>query len=121
LNANQHANNEPPTEQDQIHACHCISLPLSSQYTQYYLQAGYGLACAVASAKMALFAEALSLRFDPFGAMSFVVRSIWGIVFCGSINWNHLDALRLWFDIHHHRHDHCTMMKRWRDAPSICV
>jgi hypothetical protein len=27
----------------------------------------------------------------------------------------------LWFDIHHHFHDHCTIIKRWRDAPSICV
>jgi hypothetical protein len=28
----------------------------------------------------------------------------------------------LWFDIHHHCHDHCTIIKRWRDAaPSICV
>jgi hypothetical protein len=35
---------------------------------------------------------------------------------------NHLDVLRLWFDIHHHCHDHCTIIKRWRDAaPSICV
>jgi hypothetical protein len=27
----------------------------------------------------------------------------------------------LWFDIHQHCHDHCTKIKRWRDAPSICV
>jgi hypothetical protein len=33
-----------------------MSLPLAMQNTQYYLQAGYGLACAVvASAEMALF------------------------------------------------------------------
>jgi hypothetical protein len=50
-NANWHAENEPLTEQDQIHACHCMSLPTASQNTQYYLQAGYGLACAMASAR----------------------------------------------------------------------
>jgi hypothetical protein len=61
---------QPPTEQDQIHGCHCSSLPLASQNTQYYLQSGYGLACAVASAEMSLFAEALSLWFNPFGALS---------------------------------------------------
>jgi hypothetical protein len=87
LNANRHADNEPSlTEQDQIHACHCISLPIASQNTQYYLQAGYGLACAMASAQMALFEGALSfavrsvggvvLRFDPFGGVSFAVRSV---------------------------------------------
>jgi hypothetical protein len=38
-----------------------------------------------------------------------------------SVRFNHLDALRLWFDIHHHFHNHCTIIKRWRDAPSICV
>jgi hypothetical protein len=71
---------------------------------------------------------ALSLRFDPFGGVSFAVQSVGGVVFFGMITWkhfcsealsvrfNHLDALRLWFDIHHHCHDHW-----WRDAPSICV
>jgi hypothetical protein len=34
---------------------------------------------------------------------------------------NHLDVLCLWLNFHHHNHDHCTMIKRWRDAPSICV
>jgi hypothetical protein len=52
-----------------------MSLPTASQNTQYYLQAGYGLAYAVASAEMALFVGALSLRFDPFGGVSFAVRS----------------------------------------------
>jgi hypothetical protein len=80
-NANRHADNKRSTKQDQIHACHCMSLPIASQNTQYYLQAGCGLApCAVASAKMALFAEAfagaLSLQFDPYGALS-----LRGIVF----------------------------------------
>jgi hypothetical protein len=46
-----------------------MSLPTASWNTQYYLQAGYELACAVASAEMALFAEA------------FAVQSFWGIVF----------------------------------------
>jgi hypothetical protein len=55
-----------------------MSLPLPSQNTHHYLQAGYGLACAVASTEasteMALFAEALSLRLDRFGALSFALR-----------------------------------------------
>jgi hypothetical protein len=51
-----------------------MSLPIASHNTQYDLQAGYGLACAVASAEMALFVGALSL-------------SVWGVVFCGSIRW----------------------------------
>jgi hypothetical protein len=34
---------------------------------------------------------------------------------------DHFDALCLWFDIHHHFHNHCTIINRWRDAPSICV
>jgi hypothetical protein len=38
-----------------------------------------------------------------------------------SVRFNHLDALRLWFDIHHHCHNHCTIIKRWKDAPLICV
>jgi hypothetical protein len=59
-----------------------MSLPIASQNTQYYLQAGCRLACAVASAEMALFV----------GALSFAVRSIGGVVFCvsvicGSIRW----------------------------------
>jgi hypothetical protein len=96
-NANRHADNKRSTEQDQIHACHCMSLPTASQNTQYYLQAGYGLACAVASAEMALFVGALSCRFDPFGGVSFAVRSVGGFVFavrsiggtvfCGSVRW----------------------------------
>jgi hypothetical protein len=74
-----------------------MSLPTASQNTQYYLQAGYGLACAVASAEMTHFVGALSLRFDPFGGASFAVRSVGGIisaslsfwrcVFCGSVHW----------------------------------
>jgi hypothetical protein len=79
-----------------------MSLPTASQNTQYYLQAGYGLACAVANAEMALFVGALSLgasslRFDPFGGVSFAVRSVGGVVFavrsfwrrvfCGSVCW----------------------------------
>jgi hypothetical protein len=95
LNANRHADNEPSlTEQDQIHACHCISLPIASQNTQYYLQAGYGLACAMASAEMALFEGALSFAVRSVGGVSFAVRSIggtvfaaWRRVFCGSVRW----------------------------------
>jgi hypothetical protein len=60
LNENRHSDNQPSTEQDQIHACHCVSLPIASQNTQYYLKAGYGLACAMASAEMALFVGAVS-------------------------------------------------------------
>jgi hypothetical protein len=63
-----------PTEKDQIQACHCMSLPIVSQSTRYCLQAGYGLACAVANAEMALFAKALSLGFDDVEASSFAVR-----------------------------------------------
>jgi len=64
-NANQHADSEPfLMMQDQIHVCHCMSLLIASQNTQCYLQAGCRLACAVASAKIALFAEAWSLQFD---------------------------------------------------------
>jgi hypothetical protein len=37
-----------------LDACHCMSLPLAMQNTQYYLQAGCGLACAMASVEMAL-------------------------------------------------------------------
>jgi hypothetical protein len=81
-NANPHADNKRTTEQDQIHACHCMSLPIASQNTQYYLQAGYGLARAVASAEMALFAEALSVRFDHLEALSVPRRCL-----CGSIIW----------------------------------
>jgi hypothetical protein len=83
-NANQHADSEPLTMQDQIHVCHCMSFPIASQNTQYYLQAGYGLACAMASSEMALFAEALSLRFDHEEA-SF-------------LRFNHAEALFLRFD-----------------------
>jgi hypothetical protein len=90
--------NKPSTKHDRIHACHCMNLPTASQNTQYCRRAGCWLACSMASAKMALFAEASSLRF------------------------NHAEALSVHFDIHHHCHDHdCTMIKRWRDAPSICV
>jgi hypothetical protein len=84
-----------------------MSLPTASQNTQYYLQAGYGLACAVASAEMALFVEALalgasSLRLDPFGGVSFAVRSVGGVVFavqsfrrrvfCGSVHWGRFQS-----------------------------
>jgi hypothetical protein len=69
-NTNRHADNEPSTEQDQIHACHCMSLPFATQNTQYYLQAGCGLACVVAIAGTAHFAEALSLHFDHAEALS---------------------------------------------------
>jgi hypothetical protein len=62
--------NMPTTTTDRINACHCMSLPIASQNTQYYLQAGCGLACAVASTEMALFAEALFLRFDHLKALS---------------------------------------------------
>jgi hypothetical protein len=47
-----------------------MSLPFATKNTQYYLQAGCGLACAVASAEMALFVGALSLRFDLSEACS---------------------------------------------------
>jgi hypothetical protein len=67
-----------------------MSLPTASQNTQYYLQAGFGLACAVASTEMALFgeafAEASSLRCDPFGASSSAVQSMhWGHCLCSTI------------------------------------
>jgi hypothetical protein len=115
-----HSDKKRSTEQDQIHACHCMSLPTASQNTQYYLQAGYGLACAVARAEMAYFVGALSL-----GASSFLVRSVGGVVsavrsfrrrvFCGSVRrgrclcgsilseacllrFSLLGALSLWFD-----------------------
>jgi hypothetical protein len=58
-----------------------MSLPTASQNTQYYLQAGYGLACAVASAEMALFGEAFAEA-----ASSFAVGSVWGVVFCATIH-----------------------------------
>jgi hypothetical protein len=57
-----------------------MSLPTASQNTQYFLQAGYGLACAVASAEMALFVEAFA------EASSFAVQSIGGVIFCSSIH-----------------------------------
>jgi hypothetical protein len=103
-NATRHSNNKRSTEQERIPACHCMSLPTASQNTQYYLQAGYGLAWALASAEMALFVGALSLgasslRFDPFRGVSFAVRSVGGVVFairsfprrvfCGSVCWGH--------------------------------
>jgi hypothetical protein len=47
-----------------------VSLPTASKSTQDYLQAGCGLACAVASAEMALFANGLSLCLDHAGAIS---------------------------------------------------
>jgi hypothetical protein len=57
-NANQQADNEPSMEQDQIHACHCMSLPMAPKTpSQNHLQAVCGLACAVASAEMALFQQ----------------------------------------------------------------
>jgi hypothetical protein len=84
-NANQHADSEPLTEQDQIHACHCMSLPTVSQNTQYYLQAGCGVACAMASAEVALFVGALSFAVRSVGGVVFAVRSFWRRVLCGSI------------------------------------
>jgi hypothetical protein len=51
-------------EQDRIHACHCMSLPIASQKTQNYLQDVCWLACAMASAEIALFVEESSLRLD---------------------------------------------------------
>jgi hypothetical protein len=111
--------------QDRIHASHCMSLPTAFQNTQYYLQAGYGLACAMASAETALLCgrrlcgsihwgrrlcglillEVFLLRFgplgasslwlDPLGASSFAVRSFRRRVFCGSIL---LEACLLRFD-----------------------
>jgi hypothetical protein len=91
-NANRHSNNKRSTKQDQIPACHCMSLPTASQNTQHYLQAGYGLACAVASAEMALFLGALSLRASAFavwcvGGVVFAVPSFRRRVFYGSIRW----------------------------------
>ena len=77
-----------------------MSLPTASQNTQYYLEAGYGLACAVASAEMALFGEAFAEA-----ASSFVVGSVWGVVFCGRIclgrhllRYDPFGASSFWFD-----------------------
>jgi hypothetical protein len=84
LNAKKHADNEPWTEQDTIHACHCMSLPIASQNAQCYLQAGCGLACAMARAKMDLFAKALSLQFDHVE-----VCPLW---------FDHAEVMSLWFD-----------------------
>jgi hypothetical protein len=84
LNANQHADNEPSAEQDQIHACHCMSLPTVSQNTQYFLHAGCGLACAMASAEMALFAAALSVWFDHLEVLP--------------LRLDHSEESSLWFD-----------------------
>jgi hypothetical protein len=61
-----------------------MSLSTAYQNTQYYLQAGYGLACAVASAEIALFAEALPLRFDHLEA--------------SSLRFDHAGTCLLWFD-----------------------
>jgi hypothetical protein len=52
-----------------------MTLPIASQNTQYHLQAGCGLACAVASAKMAFFVEAFTEAFV------FVVPSFGGNIF----------------------------------------
>jgi hypothetical protein len=72
-----------------------MSLPTASQNTQYYLQAGCWLACAVASAKMALFAGALWLGASSFavrsvGGLVSAVQSFWRRVFCGSVRWGRL-------------------------------
>jgi hypothetical protein len=32
-----------------------------------------------------------------------------------------VEGLSVRFDINHHCHNHCTKIKRWRDAPSIHV
>jgi hypothetical protein len=74
LNANRHDDKKWLTEQDQVHACPCLSLSIASQKTQYYLQTGYGLAYAVASAEMALLWGRCLCR-------SILLRN----VFCGSI------------------------------------
>jgi hypothetical protein len=34
-NSNRHADKEPSMVQDQIHACHCMSLPTASQNAQF--------------------------------------------------------------------------------------
>jgi hypothetical protein len=68
-NANPHSDKKRSTEQDRIHTYHFMSLPIASQNTQYYLQAGYGVACSVASAEMTLFVTALSVRFDHLEAL----------------------------------------------------
>jgi hypothetical protein len=84
LNANRHADKKWLTEQDQLHACHCMSLPIASQITQYCLQAGYGLAYAVASAEMALLRGRClcgSILFETCLCGSILLRR----VFCGSI------------------------------------
>jgi hypothetical protein len=51
-------------------------LPIASQNAQYYLQASYGLACAVARAEMALFVRALSFAVRSVGGVVFAIRSI---------------------------------------------
>jgi hypothetical protein len=43
----------PTPTTDQIDCRHCMSFPIASQNTQYYLKAGCGQACAVVSLKMA--------------------------------------------------------------------
>jgi hypothetical protein len=47
-----------------------MNLPIASQNTQYYLQAGYGLGYAEASAEMAVFAEASPLQFNHLDVLS---------------------------------------------------
>jgi hypothetical protein len=93
-NAIQRANNEPSTEQDRIHACQCISLPTASHDFQYYLQAGCGLACAVTSAEMACFAEALSLHFEHTEALSWRFDHAEAL----PLHFDHAEALSLHFD-----------------------
>jgi hypothetical protein len=41
-NAYRHANNEPSTEQEQIHACHCMSLPIAFQNTRIIYRLAMG-------------------------------------------------------------------------------
>jgi hypothetical protein len=103
-NANRHADKEPSTEQDQI--CPCMSLLIASQNTKYYLQAGCGQACAgVASAKMAHFAEALSLWFDHVEALSLRFDHVQVLSFRSDLaklpplQFVHLEAISLGFDL----------------------
>jgi hypothetical protein len=76
--------------------------------------------------------ETLPLRFNHSVASSFGVRSFRGVAFavqswqrhwlCSStLQFDHVEALSVCFDIHHHCHNHCTMINRWLDAPSIHV
>jgi hypothetical protein len=71
-----------------------MSLPFASPNAQNYLQAGYGLACAVAIAEMALFVGSLSVWFDPLEALSLRFDPLEA----PSLRFDHLEALPLQFD-----------------------